>query len=475
MVRIYFDKQIFSHLFKQEKSQYIDLLNKIKNHKTSLFCYSQAHLLDLKSDKTDIKYAELEFIETLVNDNYLHYHPVEKKTRCYLAKPLEAFKAEEEKTDDIDFSSILDFDISELPLEDREKLDQAKTLLTDKFIDFRFVDTNSTDSKVLDIISKILPIESPMNFMEWGEHLMGMVKAMQDDKSYYKGLRNVTDKHFNNGKFVVDYDEIDFNEDLKDSDLQKSFIDIVRSNINPNGDKDISNYDFFTNAYVTLDLLGISKEPSKNVRFNNVLNDGIHSYYGAYCDCVISDDNGFLKKTRVLYKLLEIETKVYDAEEFIKSFNLVLDKEERSYQNFSNLLLNDLNNGLVINDFKSLKFDRHTLTIKPAHRYLGYFNRIDKIVEEGKDYLYFYRITKNFSDFRFLREYELVVNSAIRVFGIDQDSSGIFDLNIEKEEIVNDKWSGRFWDFNDFTIKIEFRNDFKELSMLMAFRSESTA
>ncbi|MCM4164028.1 MULTISPECIES: hypothetical protein [unclassified Arenibacter] len=476
MVRIYFDKQIFSHLFKQEKSQYVDLLNKIKNHKTSLFCYSHAHLLDLKSDKTDIKYSELEFIETLVNDNYLSYHALEKKTSCYLAKPLDAFKDVEEETDHIDFSSILDFDTSKLPIEDIKKLEQAKTLLTEKFLDFGFIDTDSIDSKVLDPLSKILPTDlPPMNIMEWSEHFMGMFKTMQDDKSVYKGLRNVTDKHLNNGKFVVDYDEIDFNEDLKDSYLQKSFLDYVRSNINPNGDKEMSNYDFFTNAYFTLDLLGISKEPSKSVRFNNVLNDGIHSYYGAYCDCVISDDNEFLKKTRVLYKLLGIETKVYHAEEFIKSFNFILDKEEDSYQTFSKLLINDIKTGIIIDDFKSLNFDRHTSTIKPIHSYLGYFNRIDNLVEEGKNYLYFYRRTKNYSNFSFLREYELVVNSGFRVLGIDQDSRGIFDWDTEKEELVNDKWNGRFWDFNDFTIKIENNKGSKELSMLMAFRSESTA
>ncbi len=63
MERIYFDKQIFSHLFKQENPVYQNLLIQLladKHH--FLFCYSHAHLLDLKNDKTDIKYKELEFI-----------------------------------------------------------------------------------------------------------------------------------------------------------------------------------------------------------------------------------------------------------------------------------------------------------------------------------------------------------------------------------------------------------------------------
>lgn len=78
-MRIYFDKQIFSYLFKNEKPEYVDLLKKLYDYKqNSLFCYSHAHLLDLKNDKTDIKFQELKFIETLVDDNYLSYHAIDK-------------------------------------------------------------------------------------------------------------------------------------------------------------------------------------------------------------------------------------------------------------------------------------------------------------------------------------------------------------------------------------------------------------
>lgn len=230
-----------------------------------------------------------------------------------------------------------------------------------------------------------------------------MLKNMQEDKSVYKGLRNVTDKHINNGKFTIDYDEIDFNEDLKDSPLQKTFIDYVKSNINQNGDKEFSNYDFFTNAYFTLDLLGISKEPSKSVRFNNMLNDGIHSYYGAYCNCVVSDDKGFLKKTRALYKLLGIDTKVMHADDFIESFDFIVEQKEKDQSTFSELLVNDIENGLIVASHKSIEINRETNTIKPFHNYLGFFNRIDNIKENNKKYLYFYRKTSNYSNFTFVR------------------------------------------------------------------------
>lgn len=474
MVRVYFDKQIFSHLFKQEKELYKKLFNKIKQHKTSLFCYSHAHLMDLKSDRTDIKYAELEFMESIVQDNYLSYHALEKKTSCYLAKPLEAFKQVEEDTDHIDFSSLLDFDTSDLKIEDQVKLDMAKSVLTEKFLDFGFLKDTNVDSQTFSSLSRILPNDLPkMNVLEWSEYFMGVVKAMQDDKAIYKDLRKTTDDGFNNGKYIVDYDEIDFNEDLKGSPLQKSFLEYVNDNLNPNGDKEITNYDFFNQAYFMLDLLGISKEPSKSVRFNNVLNDGLHSYYGAYCDCVVSDDKGFLKKSRVLYKLLDIETKVMSAEEFILSFDFLPNKNASSAKEFGNLLINDLKKGLIIDTYKSLQVHRNTATIKPIHTYLGYFNRIDKIAEGAKDYLYFYRRTENYSYFTFLREYELVTNTAIGVFGEDKYFKGVFDWDVEEPDLKGQNWNGRFWDFEDFSLKLETNKGTNELSMLMAFDQSS--
>lgn len=460
---------MFSHLYKQEKSLYKDLLKKIENHQSSLFCYSHAHLLDLKSDKTDIKYSELSFMEKIVNDNYLLYDSFEKRTSPLLAKPLEAFKDVENEPDFTNFSDLFNFDTSDLSQSQKDLIEQSKMLLGEKLFDISSFTNHDVDPESKKLLEQIFPANTqPMNITELLEYFMNMVKTLNEDKSIYKNLRNLTDKHFNNGKFTVDYDEIDFNEDLKDSALQKSFIDFVTDNLDPEGKKEFSNYDFFTNAYLNLDILGISKEPSKSVKFNNMLNDSIHAYYGAFCDCVVSDDSGFLRKTRALYKLLEIDTKVLHAEEFIKAFDFISNKEELNISRFKNLLVNDIKNGLIINERKSIRFDRHSFTIKPIHNYLGYFNRIDNLIEDGKNYLYFYRMTKNYSYFEFLREYELVINNAFKIFGFDQDSKGEFNWDKEREEMKLNNWKGRFWDFEFITIRIENNIGSKKLSMLIS-------
>ncbi len=475
MVRIYFDKQVFSDLFKQEKEEYIKLLDNIKSQKSSLFCYSHAHLLDLKNDKTDIKYEELKFIETIVVDNYLSYHALDKYTTCYLVKPIEAFKDIEEEPGLGDVDTLFDLFLDDLPQESIKAIEQVEDLLKNLEFDFHPSMTelpegaNKETIEAYKTIEKLFPKDADSySLMDFMKHFAGMLSKMHKDKSIYRNFRNASYKSFNDGKFVVDYDEIDFNEDLKNSQLQKTFIEFVNNSINPNEDKEVSKYDFYVNAYLNLDLLGISKE--KSVVINNMLNDSLHSYYGAYCDCVVSRDSGFIKKTRVLYKLLKIDAKVIHIDDFIKTFNFVVQKEEKSVDAFSDLLINDIENALIIDSYKSLDKSRETTTLKPVHNYLGFFNRIDKIRENGKDFLYFYRRTDNYSNFTFIREYELVVNNAVNIFGTDQFFRKEFDWEKDKKSMTLGKWEGREWDFNNFTLRIETNPGTNELSMLMSFR-----
>lgn len=476
MERIYFDKQIFSYLFKGNNALYENFLSNLYNNKHNfLYCYSHAHLLDLKNDNTDIKYKELEFIETLVEDNYLSYHHIDKKTSCYLAKPTEAFNHIE---DDYKFSisntfSELfdDFDLSFATPEQQEMFFKAKGILTNQKIDFGFSQFQDLPKEITSPLSKILPLENySMTLMEWTEHFMRMLQSMEADKTVYKSLRNIIDKHINNGKFTVEYNNIDFDDNLKNSALQKSFTDFVTSNLNPHGDKNISDYDFFTHAYFTLDLLGISKEPSKSVKFINVINDGYHSYYGAFCDYVVSDDQGFLKKTKAMYRLLNIQTKVLHINEFIPYFNILSNNFEKNTNIFFDLLFNDLKNGLVIDSKNSMQYDRQTTTIKPNAIYLGYFNKIDLIKKYNQDYIFLSRTTNNYSYFSFYREYEGVINKAVNLFGIDSDFKGEFNWYNETKEIQEGNWAGRYWELENLTILIEVNKGTRELCLLITIK-----
>lgn len=209
----------------------------------------------------------------------------------------------------------------------------------------------------------------------------------------------------------------------------------------------------FTTSYVSLDLLGISKD--KKVKFRNLVNDSLHSYYGAYCDILVSDDEGFLKKTKVLYKLLGIQTQVLDLKEFSKTCNYRIGELEKNSEVFLKLLLNDVNNSLVITEKKSLRYDRTTKTVKSLHNYLGHFNNVDIINHEGDNYIYLYRECANYSNFIMYREIEKIVNNAVLIFGIDDNLQREFAFSNEIKDIEKNVWQGRTWTNKNYILHIK--------------------
>ena len=473
MERIYFEKQIFSGLYKGTDPLYIELLSQLKDNKHNfLYPYSHALLLDLKNDKSDVKYKELAFIETLIGDNYLAYDSNKKRTVAHLKKPLDAFN-EIENEPEITFSDISDFfkniDLSYATDEQKEQMTKGVDLLFNQKIDFGFSKLKDLPDSISNPVRFILPIENAsMTFMEWIESFMGSLELMKTDKKSYKGLRNLIDSQVNNGKFTVDYNNIDFNDNLKNSVLQKSFIDIVNSNLNPNGDKEISDYDFFVNAYFSLDLLGISKEPSNKVKFNNVLNDGFHSYYGAHCDYVVSADLGFLRKTRAIYRLLNIDTIVLHVNDFIPLFKKLSDNVKIKTTTFIDRIHSDVTYGLYLN-VQANKFDFIIEPRKTHFLHLGYFNKLESVSKNKRLSVCFSRSTQNYSDSITYREFEGIVNTAVRIFGADNKFKGEYSWENENKELDNDTWKGRVWKGSSMSWSLELNKKTGNLNLIVTY------
>jgi len=132
----------------------------------------------------------------------------------------------------------------------------------------------------------------------------------------------------------------------------------------------------------------------------------------------------FLKKTKAMYRLLNIQTKVLHINEFIPKFKILSNNFEPNTDTFFDLLFNDLKNGLVISSKSSIQYSRQSTIIKPNAIYLGYFNKIDRIKEDNQVFIFLSRTTHNYSYFSFYREYEGVVNKAVKLFGLDRNFRG---------------------------------------------------
>lgn len=465
MARVYFDKQIFSYLFKAEEEKYKSLYGKLKAAKEHLtYCYSHAHLLDLRNDLTNKKYEELDFMETLVDDNYLQYDFTEKATSCYLAKPREAFDSLETVGQVSNFEDLFNIETDD-PLE-QQLINSIKEFIRSFKVDFGGGQDIQLPEDYPEPLKNLMSGDNGIqNLGQAIDYLLDLNSQFEKDKKLYKNLRNYSNQFYSKEKFTIKKGDIDFELNANNSKIKMSFNDFI----DPVGDNSLSRYQYYTKAYTSLDLLGFEKDASKNLKYKNLINDAIHSYYGAYCDYVVSDDQGFLNKTKVLFRLFEIETKVLSAQEFIDSFDVTINSIETDHRSFSNLLVWDLKNGFTCEIKDSLRFNRTTRTIKPIHRYMGHFNYIDVMREDGKDYINFYKRFKNYSNFSFYREYQKIINNAIRIFGMDLHFKGEYKWPEENQEIKNNKWEGRSWDFESYTVLIEINEGLKEICMLLSF------
>ena len=103
MARIYFDSNVFSNLRNGSQEKFVALREKIEKYKENfVFFFSHAHIRDKINDKTNFKFEDFEFMATLVGNNYLSYHALDKRTSFYLATPSEVFE-DNDALLDVDF------------------------------------------------------------------------------------------------------------------------------------------------------------------------------------------------------------------------------------------------------------------------------------------------------------------------------------------------------------------------------------
>jgi hypothetical protein len=196
-------------------------------------------------------------------------------------------------------------------IEAKQKLDE----LLSQTITFGFSKLNlpDRDKKAL---SKFLPVEKDeMTLKEWLGFFSNVYDNVRTNKVAHREMRSYLHKYLNADSLAAER-AVDINRKLKCSPIDKTFEEYVYGSLNHDGKKEISDQEFMVQAYQCLDLLGISNDQNKKLKgVDNMNNDALHAFYGSYCDCVVARDQGFLRKTKLLYDLLYVETTVLTLEE----------------------------------------------------------------------------------------------------------------------------------------------------------------
>lgn len=434
MQRIYIDSNIFRFLKKQDIPLYQELYKKIIDYSDRLiYYYSYAHLADLSRDKSEEKYDDLIFMHNIVNSNYLATKWKETQATIQIASPLEAFKS---LNFDESFSDVIKpiFNLKEEFPSNKEfpeltKLTNALDTLMEIKLPFNLkTNIEKKDDKSQEAWRNLIPNpKDTYSLKEWMQDFGGIIDNFTNDEKTYKSARRHSIETIQHKKYEVNINDIDFDTSLKNTPLQKYFTEFVQEILKAQN-KDInSSYDFYITAFISLNLLGVDEEKNKKVKFPNTMNDAFHSFYAAYCDYLISDDEGLLVKSKVLYKLLGIDTKVMHVKEFNNQIFEIARPSYQSPTHFINALKYDLEQGLIVKNKILTDFKR----IKPFYPHFSYFNRVD--VYDNSEIILL-RLTNNYSNFSIVyKEIEGIVNNLFKLFGKDNNNKGIYTNDDKKE------------------------------------------
>lgn len=432
MVTIYFDKQIFSHLFNARDEKFAILRKKILAHKKEfIFFYSNAHICDLQKDDTTIKYDEMEFMQSIVDGNHVMYEAhnvlITKET------PRSVFD-NSVKLDDV--SWLDELDVSKLSDEQRRFINNLMDVLikelSGKLSEDWLIRREPLDTRDL-VVNEDAVIPFLKSYMSnfW-------------DSQFYKQIRANTISRYNPTGITAD-GGTGFDKELLSSPLKLSFIDTVNAALKQMS-LDASDAGMvYSISYMLLDMLGVSKEPQGKVKIHNLQVDSAHSFFGSYCDCLVSEDSGMRAKSKELYKLFNRHTQVYSIDEFIEKFDEAISNNQKSAREYFEEIQNDYEARNII---KTETSSAGTMThLKTCCKYFGYFNYMIERETKDEKVIMLYKITA--IDYPLLmREIEIVVNRLVSVFD-DMGANFLpFDSQKEWPLIKEGKWN-RMLKLND--------------------------
>lgn len=430
MVTIYLDKQILSYLYNGEDEKYRQLTDKILEHRDEfIFLYSDAHLLDLQNDKTDVKYEELKFIKSLVGNHRLIY--VSPNIQVASMDPEEAFQKMPQIFSD----------------EWIENLDWDSLLQDQKSILFNITDIIKKElhgDLPIDWVTERTPIEEDLDEISKEDVINAnrvIVNSLCSDTKGYKYARDKSESLYN-PLHVRLKSEKDIDEAMLKTRFKTPFKKFLSSVMKQMGFKYFESIILYVSAYILTDMIGLSPEKRKKVKYKNMAIDGIHSFFASYCDCFVCNDNGTIDKSKSLYKEFNIDTRICDVDEFIRQFDAAIENNRKSGRTYIEEILSDHASCDII------RYDHFDggcfMQFNAKHWYFGYFDQMIERCVNGKMSIILCK-RNGLNQSLLIEEVKILVNRIAMAFNENGTEPCTFDQEKDYEQLMADRWMGRRW------------------------------
>ena|GEM_PF-1474890 len=428
MIKVYLDSCVYQELKKETNKA---LLNRIVNAKRNIvFCFSEAHLHDLNRDKTDEKFKDMDFIESIA-ENHCFY--IDKRAKFSYLTPKEYYEG---------FDWNAPFELGGDPLIDG--LLQMFKNIPLSFKELMPAENNSghMTNSMFDLLQK------PNNLYEFMEEMLKYSDKLNDHKEFKEHLRVL---HANSQMPNIDTaTEIEGYDGTKVTDKEKFRNSFTKRFLQEGKEKPL--HDLYSDLYHGLEVFGFVKGKPKKQKMMNLIDDARHSFFGAHCDIVVSKDEDFLAKTRFLYDVVEIKTQIVSFDDFANVLDIIEADDA--------LLLNDLATNINQPILKEMEIGDDTngnigtVVVRLPHKYFSYFNALAYIGSPAGVFFSFTQEYISYSTGTLTKQIEFVTNKFAVLLG--QDCNGRREFN--NSEIENDSWPGRCWIIDEMMITLRLDN-----------------
>lgn len=337
---VYMDWNTLKGIKDSSREPFISIGNLLKKyHNEIVIPYSPSHLSDLNKNYQENKEkidSDLEFLKGISGNFIIAKYFGVQEIRFEQRDVIEFFhEIRSDKENEKPISQIFDdlsddygFDVkgmlkganlkSILPdTEALEKSDSGKAILKQLK---SFLETGDVAS-LFDDVSRMSE-----NFQNYP----------QDVNDLTKGLRKDLNLDPNISKWELPIQKLDVL--LPQTLMGKSFSELVMEDVNRYHKEPIF-FDYYLSAYSQLGLYGFRPDHlSEKNRFNNTVEDGFHSFYGAHAYIFITNDKVMYYRSKALFEAFEIETKLFktfkvdDHEELLAQIEETLKENKNSDQ-----------------------------------------------------------------------------------------------------------------------------------------------
>jgi hypothetical protein len=330
MIKIYLDWNVLTTLNQiqnienhAEKIIFETILNIVSNTETKIVVpFSNAHLNDLmksykKGERERVSNA-LNFISFVTQNICLSQYWNEENSIWHFRNPNEYFESliEDEKE-----NSIISIEsITEI----FSKYGMGNIFEMYKLIPHN-INFKQCEVSKIPFVSLLKKAKVENSIYAVMEDFFEITNEIKNNPSFYNELRSYftsyikLDPNVNNVENVIEL----LDKTMPKTMLNKSFTELYIENnkIESSKNKDFSK---ITGMFMQLDFIGFSSDKlNEKNKYDNLFNDALHCFYGAHCDIFITSDKKMIKKTKALYKSLEINTLVLTPRQFIESLKQI--------------------------------------------------------------------------------------------------------------------------------------------------------